>query len=592
MKILIAVLMASTMLLAFFNETRYINGEYNDNLKVIWMYNDADNQGGGLQTKFGQALNNTLKRLQNDFVNIRSSQKKDYSSILSIIEDPTIYTHKEKLFDADMLELYDTDVDDQLVVAFKIEQDKENNYRLFGIKLFKDGDNSIVTTYEVNKESNEISQAILEEMAYFFVKSSIDDYESVKRSGSEPIITYADETEQSLVIELFKPQEVKKFTTDVASLDFELASSLKLVSSPILNQKTAEEYCETLGMMLLNKNFVQDTLSSEYYYELLFEKYSFKDGWIVYKRTNPTDIEDRDFRCIDAKDTIVKISIQEYELNEIGLRYRLNNNEVYHESKIVAVDIQSEFSEDNNLSIYTAIIDEDGILTVHENAKMVLEEETGIRNVNSMKFSADKKTITITNAENSIVLNIKDGFLGVDYSTPTKVNNVSTDGYYIISEYKPTAENPISVITDSNNELSINGVITKLEYWPLGLAVAKNRIIVGSSGKLYIYFIDDDGYLLPEKTIEHNDFSGDVVKVLFFKDEKYFVVATTKSELVFYKKDEPKAIKTISNFGYSINDIAISSNQQHLIAANGDQTVYIFDLDVILNATISDKGDQ
>lgn len=587
MKVFLSLLMLYSFSYALFDSERYVNGSYDDNLKIVWMYSKADNKDGGLQRKFGKALNNTANKLRDSFDNITSTQMKKYHSLISIMEDSSIYANKEKLFNSDMLSLYDHNVNTQLVVAFKVEKVEKNHYRLFGIKLFKDGKKTIATTHEVNKKVSIISQETLENMAYFFIKSSIDDYQSVNRSGSDPIITFADNKEDKLKVEIFKAQEVKKFSTYVENQDFELAASLNLISSENKNQKTAQEYCEVLGMMLINKNFAMDDIDNQYFYEMLYEKYSFKDGWIVYKKTNPSDVEGKNFKCIDAKDSIMSISADEYELNQIGLKYRLNNKEVYHSKKIVAVDIQSEESFDGSDTIYTSVIDNDGLLSIWENGDMASKKETDIKDTKAITLSDAITDITIENTQKIVKYKINSGKID-DKSSGDAESKVDRSGLYIIGK---VSNDTLTATIDANKELVFNGTTNKLDYWPTTISIIDNKLAVGARGRIYIYSFTNN-QINTNETIEHNDFSGDVSKILFFKNGEYYVVATTQSELVFYKKGEPNSIKKISNFGYSINDISISKNEKYLVAANGDETVYIYELDVIINSTISDKGDK
>ena len=566
--------------LLYASDSRYINGDYNENLKIIWMYSKADNTRDGLQTKFAKTLNPTLQKLQEKFENISSTTLQDYHSILSVIQDSDIYTQKEKLFDADMLGLLDN-IESQLVVAFKMQKIGQDHYRLFGIKLFKDGDEHIVTTHEVNKHIKNITSKDIESMILFFVQSSIDDYESVQRVGSEPIITYADEKEEDLKIQIFKNQKIKKFTTYVASQDLELAASLGFLSSQENNQQTAQEYCELLGMMLINKNFVKSDESSEFYYELLFEKYSFKDGWEVYKRNNASDITGRNFKCIEAKDTTTQIPIKDYEVHEIGLKHKLNNAQE-HKEKVVAVAIRSEESFDGSNTLYSAIADTTGLISIWENENMVTSIKSSNEDARSLALTSDLKEVTIANYSESRTYNI------ASKDTLTSNTNSLTE-IYTIDKVTANTNTSATALINAKKELVINGTVTQLNYWPTSLAIAQNQMVIGSNASIYIYELDNDNQLLDTEPKVYSDFSGDVVKILYFKEDGYFLVATTDSELVFYKRGEESPIKIISSFGYSINDIAISESQKFLIVANGDQLVYIFDLDVILNSTVSKK---
>jgi len=109
-------------------------------------------------------------------------------------------------------------------------------------------------------------------------------------------------------------------------------------------------------------------------------------------------------------------------------------------------------------------------------------------------------------------------------------------------------------------------------------------IFVGSNNKIYQY----NTYGTLKQT--YIGITDDVTKIVFFNHNKNFVASTNSSELVFYEINKPKPIKIISNFGYSFLNMAVSQNQKFLAVSNADQMVYIFDLEVILNSTISNEA--
>ena len=48
MKVFLSLLMLYSFSYALFDSERYVNGSYDDNLKIVWMYSKADNKDGGL----------------------------------------------------------------------------------------------------------------------------------------------------------------------------------------------------------------------------------------------------------------------------------------------------------------------------------------------------------------------------------------------------------------------------------------------------------------------------------------------------------------------------------------------------------------
>ena len=580
-RLFIMLILINSYLFSFLNQERYINGEYNNNLKIIWMNNKSK---GKLQSLFTKAQNVVYQKLykENEFESIKNEQKADYRSVLAVLDDPAIYTDKQKLFEADMLDFYDNDLDDQLVVVFRLEKTKKS-LRLYGLKLFKDGDNTIVTTHEVNfyrkKTSQKVSQKILENMIYFFIKSSIDDYESVPRLNTKQMVLFQDETKESLKIEIFKEQNIKRFTTTVTSQDFELAQKLDLIETKKLNQTSASEYCELLGMMLENKIFIEDGNEDDYYYyELLFEDIAFQDGRIVNKRVYDTNLEGREFRCVDAKDSISVMSIQEYEIQNIGIRYRLNNNNLVHEDKIVATDIQVKKAEDGTNILKILIADEKGIISLWENNSLLLTQKSDIENIQSISLNSELNRVTIINRLEEKEYSIENNFLKETKTTPiAQIKN----GIFEISN---VVFNLKRYSIDSDNYLVIDDNEYNLGYWPTNLAVSSNYLVISNGNSLYRYSLDENFNIIKKEN--YSGFRGEVTKLLYFNSGEYLIVGTSDSEIVLYKKDELKPIKIISDFGYSINDISISDDDNYLVIANGDAIVYLFELDVILNNII------
>jgi len=573
-RLLILWVLINSYLFSFLNEERYINGNYNNNLKVIWMNNKSKSK---LQSLFIKAQNVVYQKLykENEFENIKNEQKSDYRSVLAVLDDPTIYTEKEKLFEADMLDFFDNELDDELVIVFRLEK-TEKSFRLYGLKLFKDGDNTIVTTHEVNSYREEINQKNLENMIYFFIKSSIDDYESVPRINAKQMVLFQDEKRDSLKIEIFKEQNIKRFITSVTSQDFQLAKKLNLIKTKNLNQISASEYCELLGMMLENKIFIKDgDEDSYYYYELLFEDIAFQDGRVVNKKVYNKNLEDREFRCVDAKDSISVMPIKEYEIQNIGVRYRLNNIKLIHEDKIVKSDIVKK-SENNTDILYTFLADEKGKVSFWKNDTLILSQSLNLENIQSVYLNRNLKTVTITNRLEIQEYSIDEsGYLNSIKTTPVaQIKNG-------IFEIEKVFYNSKKYSIDSGNYLVIDEFEYNLGFWPTHLAVASNFVLVSNGNSLYRYTLDDNFAIINKEF--YRGFYGDVTALRYFHNEEYLIVGTSDSEIVLYKKDELNPIKVISNFGYNINDISISDDDNHLVVANGDGIVYIFDLDVILN---------
>jgi len=573
-RILIILILINSYLFSFLNEDRYVNGKYNNNLKVIWMNNRSK---GKLQSLFTKAQNVVYQKLykDNEFNNIKNEQKKDYRSILAILDDPEIYTDKKKLFEADMLDFYNNDLNDQLVVVFKLEK-AENSFRLYGLKLFKDGDNAIATTYEVNSYTKDITQKKLEDMIYFFIKSSINDYESRRRINAKQIVFFKDEKKNILEIETYKDQKIKRFTTDITSQDFSLAQKLHLIGYKNLNQSSASEYCHLLGMMLENKIFLDNgDENSYYYYEQLFEDIAFQDGRVVSKRVYDTNLKNRDFRCVDAKDSIAIMPIKEYEIQNIGVKYRLNNSAIVHEKRVVAVDI---LLSQNKKSLYSVIIDEGAKVSFWKDDTLLFTQDLKIENIQSIKLEDNFTKVVIKNRVEIKEFTISDKSLILEKTIP--IVQASSG----IFEVANTIFNSKKYSIDSYNYLLVDSTSNDLGYWPTHLAVSSDNVVISNSKALYKYTLDENFYVVNREQL--SGFNGEVTKILYFNSGEYLIVGTSKSEIILYKKDGLKPIKVIANFGYSINDISISDNDRYIIVANGDEIVYIFELDVILNNII------
>ncbi len=578
------------------DEERYINGKYNDNLKIIWLYKKADNSSDGLQNNFAKALNKSTKILSETFDNVKTEKKSDYGDMISLLEDNEKNTNKQILTDEFAIELLDKTVDNQLVAAFKIEKIMQNNnsvYRLFGLKLFKDGDKSIVTTYEVNKKTDKITVKTLQDMIEFFVMSSIENYEGIQRNGVSPIITYSNSDETSLQITSFKVQDVKKFISYVSQQDIELAYKTKLISSDKITPIIAQEYCESLGMMLINKNFILEDIDDEYYYEQLYKKYSFKNSSEVYKKIVTSSEPSKKFRCIDAKNGKDIKTMQDYEATEIGIKYRLNSDTVFHKEKITAIDIETEEAFDGSAKIYIAMIDKTGFLTIWENNEQISSKQTDILNAYSLDLSKSIDYIKIKSLQRKIIYKNENGTLNITSDTFTEDDEkiketkyINDDGLFVISEFKSNGK---TISINMNQELQINKITEKLNFWPTSLAIGKNEISIGSKDKISTYKLEDNDKVKMQTIQERIGVTGDIVKLVYFNDGEYLVAGTTNSELVFYKKGKLEPIKTIKNYGYSINDISISNSEKFLIVSNGDQTIYVFDLEVILNSILINK---
>ncbi|MEA2050458.1 MAG: hypothetical protein U9O56_06995 [Campylobacterota bacterium] len=576
-KLLFVLVLASYELLAFFDQTRYINGEYKNNLKIIWLHNKSDNTADNIQVKFSLALNDSVKKLYNKYgyEHISNTEMKNYSSISSIIDEPSIYTDKQKLFDA-LDDQLNAKYDDQLVVLLRIVKLEGNGYKIFGAKLFKDGKENIASTYEINYKGKNLTQKHLNNMTYFFIKSSINDFEAINRSGVDPIITFKDDIGGELEIETFKAIDIKKHTAKIENVDFEEAYKLGLISSDKPSPQVAHEYCEMLGLMLINKNLLtSDEFENEYTYEQLFEKVSFQDGWEVYGKTKYLEYDKRDFRCVEAKDSILKYNLNEYEQNEIGLFLKLNNKNVIHKDEIRAVDIVVEKSFSGDDKLYIAMIDEIGMLSIWENDEYLVGKNIHLKNAKRLELEEDLSTINIETLTKKSVLKNESGT--IEEETTRNHQDYIQNGIFIVDKDSST------YVDIQNNLVKLDGTKTELEYSPTSLKRYIGGISIGTKDAVYTYLNGT------EEPIKHIGIDGYVNKIIYFKDDKYFVVSTSTSKLIVFKAGESKPIKTISNFGYSFVDISISSDQKYLVAANGDQMVYVFDLDVILNSTITNK---
>lgn len=583
--LLIALLSLSFSSISVFAESsqRYVNGDYDERLKVIWLNNKKDNKKGNLQVKFVKALNNILNSNRISFNEKKLEKKEKYTDILSVMNDSAIYTDKEKLLEADMLSFID-DVNDQLIVVLRLEKSQDNNYHLYGLKIFKDEQSILASTYEVNKYLPNASIKEFENMIEFFIKSSINDYASVYHSASNPIITF--DKNKKLQITLFKHQKIKRNLDPVESQDFELAANLGLISSSEVNQKTASEYCTMLGMMLQNKNFALD-INDEYYFEELYEKFSFKDNWLVYKRNTDQDIKNKKIKCVGAKESLLTIAIEEYERNNIGLRLKLNDIDQSKEA-IVAVDVQSSENFDGSNLIYSAIINKNGDLTFWENATLISKSNIYVPNPQYIKISENIDNITIKNYTKSLKFKIVNGKIEGGSAYDTEELKTDLDGVFI--NHRTDADG-FSISALSSKKILINSTELNLPSIPTAIANLQKKLFLGGTDKLEAYDFNENGIIDFASKQEYKGISGDVSKILFFGESGNIVVGTTNSEILFYQKDKLDPFKIISSFGYSIIDMAISKNQKYLIVANADQTVYVFDLITIMNNVINNEKD-
>ena len=309
-KIFLVILMINSYLwsFSFFDSERYINGEYNKNLKVLWM---QSNLSPKLKSKFIKAQNNIYKKLykNNDFQNIENLKIRYNNSLLSVISNPMIYSDKKKMIEADIRYFFDKELENQLVVLFILEKLVGDNYRLWGLKMFKDGDKMIATTHEVNKEEKDISQKSLESMLEFFILSSIDDYKSVERIKYQKIATF-DEKNGNLNVEILRENFLKKFITDVEKNDFQLAKRLGFIKSKKFTQETAQNYCEIMGMNLEKQLFIAKEDLDDYFYTGAFhiEVETTDNIKIVTKIISNQNRMNKKFRCIDKNriDIVVK----------------------------------------------------------------------------------------------------------------------------------------------------------------------------------------------------------------------------------------------------------------------------------------------
>jgi hypothetical protein len=564
------------------DDDRYIYQDYNDNLKIIWLNNKSDYKREKYQKMFAKALNHVIISLkkQNKFDNITSKQKKQYSAIVSVIEDSSIYIDKTKLLDA-VDDLFDDKLSSQLVVALKFQRVNDGHYKIFGLKMFKDGKKSIATTYEVHKHTNNLTQKTLENMIRFFILSSISDYDKINRGGVNPIITFANNTKDNLKLKVFKAIDVKVETSYIQSQDFQLAYKLHLISSDDYNPKVANEYCAMTGQMLINKKLIPlKQQLDEYNYEQLFEQVDFKDGWIVYgKNSNISQYGKRDFRCIEAKDTLQELTLQEYEINEIGLQAKLNNKTVAHQDEIKAVDIIDETNIDGEYSFYVAMADITGTISVWQNQDFISKKSSIYKQPRNIKIEDDFNKVVIDTIDKTITYTNNGGALEYDSSKPS-TKYINQNGEYMIdSLYAGVYKTSINI----DSTLHIGKKTIQLSYTPTALGTDDTSIFVGSKDKIYQY----NTYGTLKQT--YTGITDDVTKIVFFNHNKNFVASTNNSELIFYEINKPTPIKIISNFGYSFLNMAVSQNQKFLAASNADQMVYVFDLEAILNSTISNK---
>jgi len=579
----------------FVDSSRYVYDDYNNNIKIIWMQSKKEVKKSKLQKKFGKALNASIKNAISKRFKNKTLVQKPYANITSIMEDPSIYSDKQKLFDA-VFDLFDPKLQDQYVVALKLNH-TDGVYRVYGLKLFKDGSKSLVSTFEVDKKADTISTKELTNMINFFILSSMYDYDTIKRTGANSIIQYKDATNTSLIIETFKSLPARKFLDYVSQKDLELAYKNHLVSTDKVTPNSAQQFCSIMGMMLINKNFIESDKDpeDEYYYEMLFEKFSFKDGWEVYQRKSFLNPDDKQFRCVDSRDSKLIKSMKEYETTEIGLRYRINKDAKIYTDKIVASDIESETSADDEDILYIVIVDENGLISLwqtdeeNDTMELVAKHTISVNNLNNIKgidLSASIDKITLETLTDKISWDIADGELINESKTSIKTY-IKDNGHHIIKSKEMPLAGTISV--DMEQNILINSKKYPLPYWPTAFDLSsKNVLVIGGDSILESYQLVN-GLQLSKTPIKYKGINSEIEKILFFNEGEYFVVGTINSELLFYKTGNPQPIKIISKFGYSIVDMSISKNGKYLIAVNGDLIVYVYELDTILNSTIEDK---
>ena len=501
-----------------------------DKLNLIYM---SDNN-----KIYDRLVDITIKNLKDDY-DINFKKQFSYQALLATINNPDYYKDNKKLVTGLVADsIFDRD---GYYVVFHIK-DEDNKIILNGVKFLKDGVNGkaqrfyFVKSYKTKKEKIDY----ILNMLYFSVKSDILTSHPQNRKGVKPIIS---KEGNNLEVIFFKQKEVGVFNDVVAEKDIKLAKILGLIKGE-LDSEVAYNYCNFMNMLLPNQNFINK--DDEYSFEDYFIQTSFVDGYKIFKKFYPK--EEKNFRCMDNAYTLNKEPLEDYELNELGLVFKLNNNKFN-----VAGGI---YEDKNNLKI--VLVDNNGYVSLWQNDNKTKDFyiDTPVKGIEDILVDSYGFDIIAFNKRVKYDL---DGY----FITSKSIYNHFLDNKYY---FKISLNNKINIY----NELLINNKKMELDFKVLTFYDESSLLYVGGeNGKLISIF--KNGKI---KT-QYQGLKGDIVKIISIKYnfKRYLGVITSKGEFVIYDKNKNKPLISFPQIGYGYNNI--KDTQKHILLINSNYTSYV-----------------
>jgi len=507
----------------------------NDKLHLIFMSNHN-------KPIYNKIIQNTINSLKDKY-DITYQVLKDYRSIEAVINNKDYYLDNDKLVTGLVADdrLFKED-GYYILFSFKKEH---NKFYISGVKFKKTGVKGIAQKFELLKtldfRNPKLAVKQMANMLYFFITSNMIPYKAQSRDSVAPIII---QKNNKLEVIAFKPQKVILFNTTVSEDDFELAQKLGLISGKN-KAELAKNYCALLNMYLPNKNFVTD---DEYSFEDYFIQDNFLDGYKVYKPYIPT--ENKDFRCMGNDYTLIKEPLEDYELNSLGILWKIESDNFN-----VAGAIKY-----NDKTFTTVLVSDTGEGSVwHNDKKVDTFKVSSLKDIENVEFYGDNIKVIGFNKEYTFYPNYT-------YKNSYNIKNHYIDGEYyfkIYAQYK----------IDINQHLLMLSSVYNLPFKVTTFEYVKYLIVGGENGNLRTL-----------KGFEYKGLKGDIVKIvkIFYNGKKYFGVITKKGEFAVYQLDKHLPIKMFPLIGYGYNNISVTPDGKYILLVNGNQISYIILTKVIL----------
>jgi len=509
-----------------------------EELNLIWMTNHKNRP-------YQILINSTIKALQKDY-NVNFKTLSNYSAINSVIENENFSADNKKL-SAGLLADNTVFNKDGYYVLFKIEKRNKEVY-IKGVKLKKDGNEAFAFPMSIKEKltnNNKKNAQIIANMLYFFVKSSLIPYKPVKREGVRPVIV---ENNKEIKVISFKKKDVRLFTETIPQEDIDLAKNLHLINAKN-DADFAKKYCSMLDMLLPNVNYVDP--DEEYYFEEYFIEADYIDGFKVFKKYLPSS-SDKKFRCMGNNHTLYMEPLEDFELNKLGIYYKLNN----HKFNIAGDIIDLE-------NIY--LVDSNGHLTKWKKGKEIKSNDINyIRQIYGLNAESYKVKIESYNSETEC-----NTYLGG--CTQKDVNNHYQDGVYYIKK-------GVDYAIEADNYLYYKGkkIFSEFKVSTFTNILYQPQVYLGgTNGEIAIRYSN--------KKIKHfKHLNGSIVKIVPI-DNLRFAAVSDKGDFAVYKISQKDPIFIFPQIGYAYNDIAISRNGKYILLINANYTSYVLLADKLLS---------